>query len=76
MSFFESIFEKFFNTIELPPCSHQNVIEELKNQNGHLEAQIRALERAKSTGQFGSPDEVWMCVCIDLITSLLYEQYD
>lgn len=39
-------------------ASHQREIEELKTQNGHLEAQIRALERAKSTGQFESPEEV------------------
>lgn len=39
-------------------ASHQREIEELKNQNGHLEAQIRALERAKNTGQFESPEEV------------------
>jgi len=39
-------------------ASHQREIEELKSQNGHLEAQIRALERAKNTGQFESPEEV------------------
>lgn len=33
--------------------AHQDEIKELKNQNHHLEAQIRALEKAKATGTFG-----------------------
>jgi len=34
--------------------SHQDEIKELKNQNSQLEAQIRALEKAKATGNFVS----------------------
>ena len=33
-------------------------IEDLKRQNGHLEAQIRALERAKASGEFNSANDV------------------
>jgi len=33
-------------------------IEDLKRQNGHLEAQIRALERAKSSGNFASVADI------------------
>ena len=38
--------------------NHQRDIDDLKRQNGHLEAQIRALERAKNSGQFSSAQEV------------------
>lgn len=37
---------------------NQNDLEDLKRQNSHLEAQIRALERAKSTGNFSSAAEI------------------
>ena len=33
--------------------SNQSDMDDLKRQNDHLEAQIRALERAKSVGTFG-----------------------
>ena len=33
---------------------HQDEIRELKNQNANLESQIRALEKAKATGNFVS----------------------
>lgn len=36
--------------------SHQQDIEDLKKQNSMLEAQIRSLERARTSGNFG-PDE-------------------
>ena len=39
-------------------AGHQREIEELKTQNSQLEAQIRALEQAKGTGQFETPEEV------------------
>ena len=32
--------------------NHQDEIKELKNQNTQLEAQIRALEKAKASGGF------------------------
>lgn len=35
-----------------------NDLEDLKKQNTHLEAQIRALERAKSAGNFSSAAEI------------------
>ena len=38
--------------------NHQKDIDDLKRQNSHLEAQIRALERAKASGQFSSAQEV------------------
>ncbi len=38
--------------------SHQRDIDDLKTQNGHLEAQIRALERAKNSGSAASPKDV------------------
>jgi len=38
--------------------NHQKDIDDLKRQNHHLEAQIRALERAKNSGQFSSAQEV------------------
>ena len=34
--------------------SHTNDIEDLRRQNAHLENQIRAMEKAKSTGNFSS----------------------
>ena len=34
--------------------SHTNDIEDLRRQNAHLENQIRAMEKAKSTGNFAS----------------------
>ena len=34
--------------------THQDEIRELKNQNANLESQIRALEKAKATGNFVS----------------------
>ena len=37
---------------------NQSDLEDLKKQNNHLEAQIRALERAKSTGNFSSSAEI------------------
>ena len=37
---------------------NQNDLEDLKRQNSHLEAQIRALERAKSAGNFSSAAEI------------------
>ena len=37
---------------------NQTDLEDLKRQNSHLEAQIRALERAKSTGNFNSATEI------------------
>jgi hypothetical protein len=38
--------------------SLQYDIDDLKRQNGHLEAQIRALERAKSSGNFSSVADI------------------
>lgn len=38
--------------------NHQKDIEDLRRQNTHLEAQIRALEKAKNAGQFSSAQEV------------------
>ncbi len=38
--------------------SGQRELDDLKRQNQHLEAQIRALERAKNSGQFSSAREV------------------
>jgi Max protein len=38
--------------------SHQKDIDDLKRQNEHLVAQIRALEKAKTNGAFGSAAEV------------------
>merc|ERR1712018_906260 len=37
---------------------NQTDLEDLKRQNSHLEAQIRALERAKSAGNFSSAAEI------------------
>ena len=37
---------------------NQSDLEDLKKQNNHLEAQIRALERAKTTGNFSSSAEI------------------
>ena len=37
---------------------NQSDLEDLKRQNSHLEAQIRALERAKTTGNFSSSAEI------------------
>ena len=37
---------------------NQSDLEDLKRQNAHLEAQIRALERAKSAGNFSSAAEI------------------
>ncbi|PVD25476.1 hypothetical protein C0Q70_13132 [Pomacea canaliculata] len=37
---------------------HQQDIEDLKRQNGMMEQQIRALEKAKVTGQFASQSSV------------------
>jgi len=38
--------------------SHQQDIDDLKRQNGHLEKQIRTLERAKSSGHYSSAADV------------------
>ena len=38
--------------------THQDEIRELKNQNAQLEAQIRALEKAKATGNFVSASAI------------------
>merc|ERR1711963_932090 len=37
---------------------NQTDLDDLKRQNSHLEAQIRALERAKGAGNFSSADEI------------------
>ena len=37
---------------------NQTDLEDLKRQNSHIEAQIRALERAKGAGNFSSADEI------------------
>merc|ERR1712113_417372 len=37
---------------------NQTDLEDLKRQNNHMEAQIRALERAKTTGNFSSAAEI------------------
>ena len=37
---------------------NQSDLEDLKRQNSHLEAQIRALERAKTTGNFSSAADI------------------
>jgi hypothetical protein len=36
----------------------QHDVDDLKRQNNHLEAQIRALERAKSLGNFSSVADI------------------
>ena len=38
--------------------NHNRDIDDLRRQNGHLEAQIRALERAKNSGQYHSSSEI------------------
>lgn len=38
--------------------THQHDVDDLKRQNTHLEAQIRALERAKSLGNFSSVADI------------------
>ena len=45
--------------------NHQRDIDDLKHQNQHLEAQIRALERAKNSGQFTSAREVLQSTGLD-----------
>ena len=37
---------------------NQTDLEDLKRQNNHLEAQIRALDKAKSVGNFSSAKEI------------------
>ena len=37
---------------------NQTDLEDLKRQNNHLEAQIRALEKAKTVGNFSSAKEI------------------
>ena len=38
--------------------THQDEIQELKNQNAQLETQIRALEKAKATGNYVSASTI------------------
>ena len=49
---------EYIQTMRKKNSSHNKDIDELKKQNGHLEAQIRALERAKAAGTFNSAAEV------------------
>ena len=52
------IFLSFFQYMRRKNSLNHTDLEDLKRQNSHLEAQIRALERAKGAGNFSSAAEI------------------
>ena len=48
----------YFQYMRRKNSVNQTDLDDLKRQNAHLEAQIRALERAKSAGNFSSAAEI------------------